>query len=74
MELEIREVVNNDIEEITELFIETYKKEPWNENWKKEIARERIKDFVENNIGENYCKMLQYIVDKIKKNVLYLIG
>jgi hypothetical protein len=55
MELEVREVANNDIDEIMELFIETYKKEPWNENWNKEIARERIRDFIENNIAENYC-------------------
>jgi N-acetylglutamate synthase-like GNAT family acetyltransferase len=55
MDLIIREIAIEDIDEITELYIETYKKEPWNENWKKEIAKERIKDFIENNTAENYC-------------------
>ena len=55
MELKFREVSIDDIEEITELYIETYKKEPWKENWKTEIARKKIKDAIENNIGEKYC-------------------
>jgi len=55
MELKIRNVIIDDINEVTELYIETYKKEPWNENWVKEIAKERIKTAIESNIAENYC-------------------
>jgi N-acetylglutamate synthase-like GNAT family acetyltransferase len=55
MDLIIRKIIFDDVDEITELYIETYKQEPWNENWNKEIARERIKDAIENNIAENYC-------------------
>jgi len=55
MDLIIKEITIEDIDVITELYIETYKKEPWNENWKKEIAKERIRDFIENNTAENYC-------------------
>ena len=55
MDFIIRKISIVDIDEITELYIETYKQEPWNENWKKEIARERIKDAIENNNAENYC-------------------
>jgi N-acetylglutamate synthase-like GNAT family acetyltransferase len=55
MDLIIGKISIEDIDEITKLYIETYKKEPWNENWKKEIANERIKDFIENNTAENYC-------------------
>ena len=55
MELTIRKIAIADIDEITELYIDTYKREPWNETWKKEIAREKIKDAIECNIAENYC-------------------
>ena len=55
MNLEIMGVTIDNLEEITELYIETYKNEPWKENWKKEIAKEKIKDLIENNISENYC-------------------
>jgi N-acetylglutamate synthase-like GNAT family acetyltransferase len=55
MELIIKKVFIDDVDEITELYIETYKQEPWNENWKREIAKEKIKDVIENNIAENYC-------------------
>ena len=55
MDIIIREIMIDDVDEITELYIETYKQKPWNENWKKEIARERIKNAVENNNAENYC-------------------
>ena len=55
MELTIRKIAIDDIDEITELFIDTYKRQPWNETWKREIAREKIKDAAESNIAENYC-------------------
>jgi len=55
MDYIIRKPIIDDIDEITKLYIETYKQEPWNENWKKEIAREKIKDAIENNNAENYC-------------------
>jgi hypothetical protein len=45
---------DDDIDEITELYIETYKQEPWNETWKKDIAKERIRDAIECNNAENY--------------------
>jgi len=50
----IRKPIIDNIDEIIELYIETYKQEPWNEKWKKEIAREKIKDAIENNNAENY--------------------
>jgi aminoglycoside 6'-N-acetyltransferase I len=55
MDFIIRKIIIDDIDEITELYIETYKQEPWNKNWKNEIAREKIKDAIENNNAENYC-------------------
>ena len=55
MNLKIMGVTIDDIDEITELYMETYKKEPWKENWIKEIAKEKINDLIENNNAENYC-------------------
>ena len=55
MNLIIKGITIDDIDEITELYVETYKKEPWNENWKKEIAKEKFKGFIEDNTTENYC-------------------
>lgn len=55
MVLQIRGITFDDIDEITELYIETYKKEPWKENWNKKITREKIKNAIGNNISENYC-------------------
>jgi len=37
------------------LYVNTYKQEPWNENWEKEIAMKRINEAIENNNSENYC-------------------
>jgi len=55
MDFIIRKITIDDIDEITELYVNTYKQEPWNENWSKEVAMEKIKDAIENNNGENYC-------------------
>ena len=55
MELIFRKIIMEDKEEIIDLFIDTYKKEPWNENWDKNIAKEKINDFLNNNLSENYC-------------------
>jgi hypothetical protein len=55
MELKIRKPAIDDIDEIIELYIDTYKREPWNENWKKETAREKIKDAIESNLAEKSC-------------------
>jgi GNAT superfamily N-acetyltransferase len=54
MDFIIKEITNDDIDEITELYIETYRQEPWNETWKKDIAKERIRDAIECNNTENY--------------------
>jgi N-acetylglutamate synthase-like GNAT family acetyltransferase len=55
MELFFRKIISEDKEEIVNLFLETYKKEPWNENWNNEIAQKRINNLLENNSSENYC-------------------
>ena len=55
MELLIRKITFDDMDEITELYAQTYQQEPWNENWDKEIVKEKIKDAIENNHAENYC-------------------
>jgi len=55
MDFIIRKPIIDNIDEITELYIEIYRQEPWNENWKKEIANEKIKDAIKNNNAENYC-------------------
>ena len=55
MDLEVISITIDNLDEITKLYMETYKEEPWNENWEKEIAKEKIRDLIENNISENYC-------------------
>jgi len=55
MSLIIKEITLDVIDEITDLYLETYKKEPWNENWKKETAIEKFKGFIEDSTTENYC-------------------
>ena len=55
MELIIRKITFADFDEITELYVETYKKEPWYENWEKEFAKEKVKNAIENSHAENYC-------------------
>ena len=69
MELVFREVVFADKDEIISLFIDTYKREPWNENWESEIAHERIKGFMENNLSGNYC-----VTNKDNKIIGVLLG
>lgn len=44
-----------DLDAITEIFIRTYSNEPWNETWDNKIFQERLSDFINNNIGLNYC-------------------
>ena len=55
MDYKIGKIKKDNINEIVELYIETYKKEPWNENWEKDIAENKIRDAIENNLAENYC-------------------
>jgi N-acetylglutamate synthase-like GNAT family acetyltransferase len=55
MDLLFRELNIEDKEEIVDLFIETYKKEPWNENWDKEIACAKISNLLMNSSAINYC-------------------
>ena len=39
MEPEIRRILIDDIDELTELYVDTYKRKPWNETWKYEKKR-----------------------------------
>jgi ribosomal protein S18 acetylase RimI-like enzyme len=55
MDLFFRNIVFEDKDEIVDLFMETYKKEPWKENWIKETAEEKINDLINNSTSENYC-------------------
>jgi hypothetical protein len=55
MELLFRKIIFEDKEEIVDLFLETYRKEPWNENWNKEAAQKRIINLLKNNSSENFC-------------------
>jgi ribosomal protein S18 acetylase RimI-like enzyme len=55
MDLFFRNIVFEDKDEIVDLFMETYKKDPWKENWVKETAEEKINDLINNNTSENYC-------------------
>ena len=51
----IEKIKIQDLDEITDLYVETYKHEPWNETWDKNFARERLSNFIEHKISENYC-------------------
>ena len=55
MELLFRKITLGDQNEVVNLFMETYRNEPWNEIWDKNIAQNKIDDFLKSNISENYC-------------------
>lgn len=54
----IRKMVYDDIENVTNLFMESYKQTPWNELWKKEEAFERINDIF--NFHKSFCYVYEY--------------
>ena len=55
MPAKIRLIQVGDLDVIIEIFIRTYSKEPWNEEWDYATLKERIMDFILNNTGLNYC-------------------
>jgi len=55
MKFNIREISNKDIEKITQLYIDTYKEDPWNEKWEYYNAKNKINGFLTKEHGENYC-------------------
>ena len=50
----IRGIYPEDIESIVPCYIETNKREPWNEDWDFEIAKCRIEDLVKNSLAITY--------------------
>ena len=69
MKIFFRKITLEDRDEIVDLFIEVYKNEPWNEIWDKKIARNKIEDFLNSNIAENYC-----VTDEDNKIIGVLLG
>lgn len=69
MELNFRKIVSEDKDEIINLFIETFKKEPWNEDWNYEVAQEKINWLMNNSLSENYC-----VTNEHKKIIGVLLG
>jgi len=69
MELLFRKITSEDTEEIVNLFIETFKREPWNEHWNKEAAQEKINWLININLSEKYC-----VTDKNNKIIGVLLG
>lgn len=55
MDLIIDKIEIDDLNEIIDIFIRTYSKEPWNENWDFATLKERISAFIQNNCGINFC-------------------
>lgn len=51
----VREIKQDDLEDILNLFLDTYSGKPWNESWDFEIARKKIDDLFKCNISQNYC-------------------
>jgi GNAT superfamily N-acetyltransferase len=69
MELLFRKIIYEDKEEIVDLFLETYRKEPWNENWNKEVVKKKINNLLKNNLSENFC-----VSNKDNKIIGVLLG
>ena len=69
MELLFRKITLGDQNEVVNLFMETYKNEPWNEIWDKNIAQNKIDDFLNSNISGNYC-----VTDMDTKIIGILLG
>ena len=69
MEIIFRKITLEDQGEIVDLFINLYKNEPWNETWDKNIAQNKIDDFLNSNITENYC-----VTDMDNKIIGVLLG
>lgn len=51
----IRKIELPDLPQLMEVFIRTYSKEPWNEEWDSDILKARILGFILNNTGINFC-------------------
>jgi GNAT superfamily N-acetyltransferase len=50
MDFEVTGILPSDIDEITELFIEAYKQEPWNESWEsRDVVTGYIRKWASNN-------------------------
>jgi N-acetylglutamate synthase-like GNAT family acetyltransferase len=69
MELFYRRIISKDKEEIVNLFLENYKREPWNESWNKEFAQKKINNLLENNSSESFC-----VSNKDNKIIGVLLG
>jgi aminoglycoside 6'-N-acetyltransferase I len=55
-----KEIRPEDITKICNSYIETYKREPWNENWDPMIAEYKIRDMVMNSIALCYGVFIEY--------------
>jgi len=65
----IRKFMNEDIEVLTSIYMDTYTQDPWNENWTPELVRQRISDLTVSPISINYV-----ICDKSNAIVGALFG
>jgi len=61
--------MNEDIEVLTSIYMDTYTQDPWNENWTPELVRQRISDLTVSPISINYV-----ICDKSNAIVGALFG
>jgi aminoglycoside 6'-N-acetyltransferase I len=55
-----RDLRQEDLIAICKSYVETYKREPWNENWDYEIAKYRIEDMVMNSIALCYGVFIEH--------------
>ncbi|WP_297812722.1 GNAT family N-acetyltransferase [uncultured Finegoldia sp.] len=45
--MEVRKILKSDLDELSHLMVETYNKEPWNDNWTEETAKESLNTILE---------------------------
>ena len=50
----IRKFKQEDIEQLVDIYMETYRQAPWNEEWSKEFAGQRISDLTISPISAGY--------------------
>ncbi len=64
----IREMIKGDINECAELFVSVFSAEPWNEEWRSEVAVERVSLFY------SLCKSINLVAEESNRVVGFLMG
>lgn len=67
--MNIRKITTQDLDELCDLYVEVFKQEPWNEEWKLEWAKERLTyildlKYSEGLIAENTNKVMGAILGR----------